>query len=82
MNNPKRRLSHEIFAGILWTSGGKGARTVLQFVVLILLARLMTPHEFGVVGASMIIVGFSEIFTKVGLGPAIVQREELEPRRL
>ena len=82
MNNPKRRLSHQIFAGLLWTSWGKGARTVLQFVVLVLLARLMTPHEFGVIGAAMIIVGFSEIFTKIGLGPAIVQREVLESRHL
>jgi PST family polysaccharide transporter len=82
MNAPKSRLSHEIFAGILWTCWGKGARTALQFVVLILLARLMTPHEFGVVGAALIIVGFSEIFTKIGLGPAIVQREDLEPRHL
>lgn len=82
MNKPKRRLSHEIFSGILWTSGGKGAQAVLQFLVLVLLARLMTPHEFGVIGAAMIVVGFSEIFTKIGLGPALVQRENLEAGHL
>lgn len=82
MNNPKRGLSQEIFSGILWTSWGKGAKTLLQFVVLVLLARLMTPHEFGVIGAALIVVGFSEIFTRIGLGPAIIQRAELEPRHL
>lgn len=75
-------LAHDIFSGILWTAWGKGARTLLQFAVMVVLARLMTPQEFGVIGAAMIVIGFSDIFAKIGLGPAIVQRAELEPRHL
>jgi O-antigen/teichoic acid export membrane protein len=75
-------LSHDIFSGILWTAWGKGARIVLQFAVMVMLARLMTPEEFGTIGAAMIVIGFSDIFAKIGLGPAIVQRPELEPRHL
>ena len=75
-------MSREVFSGFLWSAWGKGARTVLQFVVLIVLARLMTPHEFGVVGAATIVIGFAEIFTHIGLGPAIVQRTELRPEHV
>ena len=40
------------------------------------------PEDFGIIGAAMIIVGFSTIFSQLGVGPAIVQRPSLEPRHL
>jgi PST family polysaccharide transporter len=38
--------------------------------------------EFGIVSAAMIVINFSEIFTELGLGSAMVQRENLERRHL
>lgn len=75
-------MTHKIMSGLFWTASGKGAQAVLQFIVVAILARLMTPLEFGVVGAAMIVIGFSEIITRLGLGPAIVQRGTLETRHL
>src|SRR5688572_30526628 len=46
------------------------------------MARLITPAEFGVVSAALLVIGFSGIFAQLGLGPAIVQRPALEPRHL
>ena len=68
---------HTTFRGILWTAWGKGAQAVLQLVVVAVLARLVTPADFGIVNAVMIVIGFSAIFSRVGLGPALVQRKEL-----
>ncbi len=82
MTQPKQGLSAKIMSGLFWTAGGKGAQAILQFVVMAILARLMSPLEFGVVSAAMIVIGFSEIITRLGLGPALVQRPELEPRHL
>lgn len=82
MDNTKRGLTHHIVSGLLWTAWGNGAQAILQLVVLAFLARLLRPADFGVVTAAMIVVGFSEIFSKLGLGPALVQRPELEPRHL
>lgn len=82
MNDQKGSLQNQVFSGMIWTAWGKVSRTVLQFTVLVLLARLMTPLDFGVIGAAMIVVSFSEILTKIGLGPALVQRSEIEPRHL
>ncbi len=75
-------LAGEIFSGLAWTAWGKGARTVLQLVVLLILARLLTPEEFGVIGAAMIVIGLSEILANVGLGPALVQRPRLRRRHV
>lgn len=75
-------LTNRTVAGLLWTGWGKGATTVLQIVLLAVLARLLTPEEFGVVTAALVVIGLSDIFSQLGLGPALVQRRVLEPRHL
>lgn len=66
----------------MWMSYGKAAFFVLQLVVLGVLARLITPAEFGVVSAALVVTGFSAIVSQLGLGPAIVQRPTLERRHI
>ena len=68
--------------GLFWASAEALARTILQTLVLVVLSRLLTPDDYGVVGAALIIVGVSAIFSQLGVGPAIVQRPGLEPRHL
>jgi PST family polysaccharide transporter len=75
-------LTHRTLAGMLWMSYGKGAHAILQLVVLGVLARLVTPAEFGVVSAALVVIGLSAIVSQLGLGPAIVQRPQLEQRHL
>src|SRR6476661_8371853 len=75
-------LSQRVLKGLWWVACGKGAQVGLQFLVLTVLARLISPGDFGVVGAAMVVIGFSEIITELGLAAAIVQRENLEERHL
>jgi PST family polysaccharide transporter len=65
-----------------WVAWGGGATAVIKLVVLILLSRLLSPADFGVVSAALIVIGFSLTFSQVGLGPALVQRPVLEPRHI
>lgn len=53
-----------------------------MFAVLFVLARLLDPADFGIVGAATIIVWLSIFFSQFGLGPAIVQRAALEQRHV
>ncbi len=68
--------------GFLWLSAGNGVRAVLKVVFLALLARLLTPADFGVLGAAMVVVWLSMLATSLGVGPALVQRSELEERHI
>jgi PST family polysaccharide transporter len=68
--------------GLFWTASGRAARAALSVLVLVVLARLVSPSDFGVVSAAMVVIGFSTIFAQLGLGPALVQRPELEPRHV
>jgi len=54
----------------------------LQLIVTMILARLLSPADFGLLSAALVIIYFSEIFSSLGMGPALVQRKELEPRHI
>ena len=75
-------LTRRAVSGMVWTAWGSAAMAVLKVVVLVLLTRLLTPADFGVVGAALVVISFSLNFSQLGLGPAVVQRPVLEPRHI
>lgn len=44
-------------------------------MVFIVLSRLITPEDFGVMTAAMMVVAFSQIFWENGTGKALIQRQ-------
>lgn len=64
--------------GIAWTTLAQVIKQTSDFGVGILMARLLTPSDFGVVNASMIFLSFVSIMTSFGFSNAIVQRTSLE----
>jgi O-antigen/teichoic acid export membrane protein len=77
-----RNLAQRTVVGVLWTGLSKGAEEVLQLVALIVLARLLSPSEFGLFAATMVVIKFSAIFAGIGVAPAIVQRPSLDDRHV
>lgn len=56
---------------------GKGSQAILQFVVMIVLARLLSPSDFGIVNAATVVITFTTVFSMIGVGPALIQRPKL-----
>ena len=79
---PSAGLTKHAIGGLLWLMLSAGTQAGVQAAALIILARLLVPADFGIIGAAMIVVGLSTIFSQLGVGPAIVQRTSLEPRHL
>jgi len=67
---------------MIWTFSGTGVQAVVQLLALMALGRLLTPTEFGLMGAATVVIAFSQIISQVGVGPAIVQRSELQPAHI
>ena len=55
---------------------------VLYQASALILAILLLPHDFAVVGLAMIFVGFALNVSDLGISPALIQREESELRGL
>lgn len=56
---------------------GKYSKVLLGIIVEVVLARLLTPHDYGVVAVVTVFTTFFAIFSDMGLGTAVVQRKDL-----
>jgi O-antigen/teichoic acid export membrane protein len=72
-----RTLRQRTVAGLLWNSGALMLGTMLRFATTVILARLLSPHEFGLIGMILVITGFASSIADIGLGASIVQKQEL-----
>jgi PST family polysaccharide transporter len=63
--------------GALVTMGGQVAKIVVQFGGVILLARLLTPRDYGLVTMVLAIVGVGEVLRDFGLSSAAIQARHL-----
>lgn len=52
------------------------SRTALP-IIFVILARILTPDDFGVVATAMIAISFAQIFWDAGLSKALIQSEEI-----
>lgn len=65
-----------------WMGSGTGAQALARAVVLLVLARLVTPEEFGIVAAALVVVNFSNVVAQLGIGQALIQRPTLTPEHV
>ncbi|HLJ96379.1 MAG TPA: oligosaccharide flippase family protein [Gemmataceae bacterium] len=77
MTQPIQSMTNRTLSGLFWMSLATGANVVSLLLVLFVLARLLTPADFGLAAAALMVIGFSAIFAELGIGPAVVQRQEL-----
>lgn len=62
---------------LLWMGSGQGVYYLINLLITVVLARLLTPIEFGMVAAAMLVIKFAETFSMMGIGPALIQRQEI-----
>lgn len=58
-----------------WSFLSELASKAVPPVVFIILARLLTPEDYGVMSSALMVISFSQIFWDAGMGKAIIQRQ-------
>ncbi len=66
-----------VVRGLLWQLLGRGTWQLSQVVVVVLLARLLTPREYGVAGMVLVVISFEPLIAGTGFASALVQRPEI-----
>ncbi|MBB5646771.1 MOP flippase family protein [Pedobacter cryoconitis] len=77
MSNKKLAIS-----GAKWTTISTVVNTVLQFVQIAILARLLEPSSFGIVSISTLVITFLGIFAHFGFSNSIVYKQESDNKVL
>ncbi len=75
-------LKKSAIAGVKWTGYSTVITTVLQFVQLAVLARLLSPEAFGLMAIIMLIQGFAQAFTDLGMSNAIIHHQDTTKEQL
>jgi O-antigen/teichoic acid export membrane protein len=70
-------LRQSVVRGLAWNVSGQAAMQISRFAVAIVLARLLTPHAYGLAGMVVVISGLTLVFSDVTLGVALIQRERI-----
>lgn len=75
-------IRQKAFAGLGWTIAAQVSKQGLQFPISVILARLLSPEEFGMMGMIIVFTDFAALFGDMGFDGAIIQRKEIEERHL
>lgn len=65
-------------SGVYWTGGAQLLNHILQIVFTAVLARLLSPKEFGLVAMAMVFGRLIKMVQGLGLGGAIIQGKNLD----
>jgi PST family polysaccharide transporter len=68
--------------GLKWNGAAHFACQTLHFAISVVVARALSPGEFGLMGMVAVFSGLAGLFVGLGLGAALVQRPVLEERHL
>ncbi len=75
-------LRQQLLSGVFYTALAKYSGIIVSLVIAGILARLLTPDEFGIVAIATVIIAFFGIFTDMGISPAIIQNKDLSEKDL
>ena len=68
--------------GVLWMLGSRGGEQALSLLITIILARLLSPADYGLIGMASLFLVFLGRFTDLGTGASIIQQRELDGEQL
>ncbi|MFV0266102.1 MAG: lipopolysaccharide biosynthesis protein [Draconibacterium sp.] len=67
-------LKHKTIHGLFWSSIDIFATQGIQFIIGIILARILAPREFGLVGMLTIFIAVSQSFIDSGFSQALIRK--------
>jgi len=73
---PGERLSQKAISASIWMVFLRVGNRLLGLVRIVVLARLLAPHDFGLFGIALIVLSFLNTFSQPGTGEALVQKKD------
>lgn len=68
----------KVFSGLIWKFGERITAQLISLLVSIILARLLSPDEYGAVAIVMIFITLANVFVSSGFGNALIQKKDAD----
>ena len=65
----------KVLNSVKWTAIEKYSSQGIQFIVSVVMARLLTPAEYGIVGIIGVFIGIAQVFINTGLSQALISKK-------
>ena len=69
-------LKNKAVKGVVWNAVNTYSMKGLEFVLAVILARLLSPSDYGLIGMISIFFAISGVFIDSGFGSALVQKKD------
>jgi O-antigen/teichoic acid export membrane protein len=73
-------LKARAIQGIFWTFGQQFVTQIIQFIVQIILARVLMPEEFGVIGVLAVFMALGNSLVDSGMSSSLIRTQDVEDR--
>lgn len=70
-----KSLKQQTISGMIWSSLQRFGTMGISFISNIVLARMLTPDDYGCIGMLMIFIALSNTFIDGGFGSALIQKK-------
>jgi len=74
----EKTIKSKIISGLLWKFMERGGTQAIQFIISLVLARLLTPDAYGIVGLITVFISIATVFVISGFGNALVQKKDVD----
>jgi O-antigen/teichoic acid export membrane protein len=71
------KLDKHLAGGIAWSAGAKWSSQILSWASTLVVARLLLPSDFGLVGMAAVYLSLMQNFTEFGFGSAVITLRDL-----
>lgn len=71
-------IKKQTISGLFWRYAERCGAQGIQFIVSIVLARLLTPADYGIIGIITVFIAIAQVFAQSGLGQALVQKKDAD----
>ncbi len=69
-------LKSQTVTGVIWSFVERFSIQGVQFVLGIVIARLLSPHDYGLIGMLAVFMAISQVFIDGGFSTALVQKQD------
>lgn len=71
-------LSKKVFSGVFWKFSERILAQLISFVVSVVIARILSPEDYGLVAMVMIFITIANVFVSNGFSTALIQKKEAD----
>ena len=69
-------LKQKTLSGVLWSCVERFSVQGIQFVIMVIMARILLPSDYGMIGMLAVFLQISQTFIDSGFSDALVQKKD------